>query len=48
MKTLNKTDILLKALDLELKAILKKDLQNFKAQQQAKINEAAFIQLLAA
>jgi len=49
MKTLTKsTTILLKALDLELKAILTRDLQNFKATQQAKHNQATTKQLLAA
>jgi hypothetical protein len=33
MKTINKTDILLKALDIELKKLLKQDLQNFRAAQ---------------
>lgn len=33
MKTINKTDILLKALDLELKKMLQKDLASFKAVQ---------------
>ncbi len=49
MKTLTKsTTILLKALDLELKAILTRDLQNFRAAQQAKHNQAGNKQLLAA
>jgi hypothetical protein len=47
MKTSTKTTIVLKALDLELKAILKKDIEKFR-QQQLKNNEAAFRQLLAA
>jgi len=46
MKTLDQTTILLKAIDLELKAILKKDLQNFRAVQQAK-NGAAAIKVAA-
>ncbi|GAB2699282.1 hypothetical protein GCM10027037_24790 [Mucilaginibacter koreensis] len=33
MKTINKTDILLKALDIELKKLLQQDLQNFRAAQ---------------
>ena len=33
MKTINKTDILLKALDIELKKLLQQDLQNFRAVQ---------------
>ena len=48
MKTLNQTTILLSALDLELKAILKKDLKNFRAMQKCKNNVAAGKQLLAA
>lgn len=48
MKTLNQTNILLRALDLELKAILKKDLENFRAIQKSKNNAAAGTQLLAA
>lgn len=31
MKNLNKTTVILKALDIELKALLKADLENFKA-----------------
>lgn len=31
MKTMNKTTVVLKALDLELKALLQADLGNFKA-----------------
>lgn len=33
MKTINKTDILLKALDIELKKLLQQDLQNFRTEQ---------------
>lgn len=31
MKTINKTEILLKALDIELKKLLQQDLANFRA-----------------
>jgi len=48
MKTSTKTTILLKALDLELKSILKTDLQNFRIVQLAKNNAVANKQLLAA
>ncbi|WP_462267493.1 hypothetical protein [Mucilaginibacter sp.] len=43
MKTINKTDILLKALDLQLKKMLQQDLANFKATQQKtqQLNKAA-------
>jgi len=47
MKNSTKTTVLLKALDLELKAILEKDLRNFKAAQANKNNQPAQ-QLLAA
>ncbi len=33
MKTINTTDILLKALDIELKKMLQQDLQNFRTHQ---------------
>jgi hypothetical protein len=47
MKNATKTTVLLKALDLELKAILEKDIKAFKIKQQAK-NNAAFPQAIAA
>ncbi len=36
MKTSTNTTVILKAIDLELKALLKKDLANFKSMQQSK------------
>jgi len=47
MKNSTKTIVMLKALDIELKAILEKDLKAFKAAEQQKKN-AAFLQLIAA
>ncbi|MDB5007199.1 MAG: hypothetical protein JWQ84_2451 [Mucilaginibacter sp.] len=44
MKTSTHTSVLLKAIDLELKALLKQDLERFKAMQenkQAQIKKAA-------
>jgi hypothetical protein len=41
------TTVLLKAIDLELKAILENDLKNFKKAKQRK-NNVAFLQLIAA
>ena len=38
MKTTAKTTVILKAFDMELKALLKQDLQNFKAAQNHKSN----------
>jgi hypothetical protein len=38
MKTSTKTTVILKAFDLQLKAMLKQDLQNFKAVQNRKNN----------
>lgn len=38
MKTSTKTTVILKAFDMQLKAMLKKDLQNFKAVQNQKSN----------
>ena len=46
MKNLNKTTVILKALDIELKALLLNDLGNFKAtrsgQKQLQANQAAW------
>ena len=39
MKILTKTAVLLKAFDMELKAMLKRDLQNFRAIQNKKNND---------
>ena len=47
MKNSTNTTVLLKALDLELKAILERDIKAFKAEKQRKQN-AAFLQLIAA
>jgi hypothetical protein len=47
MKNPAQTTVLLKALDLELKTILEKDIKTFKIKQQSKKN-AAFLQALAA
>ena len=47
MKTSTKTTVLLKAFDMELRAMLKRDLQNFKAVQNRKNNQD-IRQLLAA
>ena len=47
MKNSTKTTVLLKAFDIELKAILEKDLKAFKAAQQHK-NNVAFLQQIAA
>ena len=47
MKTSTNTIVLLKAFDMELRAMLKRDLQNFKAAQSAKNNNEGN-QLLAA
>lgn len=43
MKTSTKTTVILKAIDLELKALLQQDLERFKAQQnkQAVVKQAA-------
>ena len=43
MKTATSTTVILKALDLELKALLQKDLENFRNQQnkQVEIKKAA-------
>lgn len=38
MKTSTKTNVILKAFDMQLKAMLKQDLQNFKAVQHSKNN----------
>ena len=48
MKLSTKSIILLRAFDLELKAIIEEDLKNFRAQQKAKNNPPADKQLLAA
>ena len=47
MKNSTKTTVLLKALDLELKAVLERDIKSFKAEKQRK-NDIAFMQLIAA
>jgi len=47
MKNSTNTTVLLKALDLELKAILEKDIKEFKSEKQRKQN-MAFLQLIAA
>jgi hypothetical protein len=47
MKNSTKTIVLLKALDLELKTILERDIKNFKSAQQRK-NNLAFLQQIAA
>jgi len=47
MKNSTNTTVLLKALDLELKAILEKDIKAFKIKQQVK-NNATFLQAIAA
>jgi len=47
MKNSTKTTVLLKAFDIELKAILEKDLKAFKAAQQHK-NNVAFLRQIAA
>lgn len=47
MKTSTKTIVLLKAFDMELRALLKRDLQNFKTTQNTKNNNESK-QLLAA
>ncbi len=47
MKTSTKATVLLKAFDMELRAMLKRDLQNFKAAQNRKNNNDSK-QLLAA
>ena len=47
MKNSTNTTVLLKALDLELKAIMKKDIKEFKVEKQRKQN-MAFLQLIAA
>ena len=48
MKTSTKTIVMLKALDMELRAIILNDLKNFKANQQNKNNQDNSKQLLAA
>ena len=40
MKTSTKTTVILKAFDMELKAMLKRDLQNFKAVQNKSNNQS--------
>ena len=47
MKNSNQTTVILKALDLELKALLQNDLKNFRATR-SKNNQAATKQLMAA
>ncbi|MDB5135598.1 MAG: hypothetical protein JWP37_2201 [Mucilaginibacter sp.] len=47
MKNSTQTAVILKSLDLELKALLKKDLKNFKSAQ-SKNNQHAGKQLMAA
>ncbi len=47
MKNSNQTTVILKALDMELKALLEKDLKDFKAIQ-SKNNQHAGKQLMAA
>jgi len=47
MKNSTNTTVLLKALDIELKAILEKDIKAFKAEKQRKQN-LTFLQLIAA
>ena len=47
MKNPTNTIVILKAIDLELKAILEKDIKNLKAAQQ-KENNMAFLRLIAA
>ena len=47
MKNSTKTTVILKALDIELKAIIQKDLQNFK-EVQHKNSQTAVKQLMAA
>ena len=47
MKNSNQTTVILKALDLELKALLENDLKNFKSANN-KNNQAAGKQLMAA
>jgi len=41
MKTINKTQILLKAIDIELKALLEQDLKAFRAAQKQGNNQGA-------
>jgi hypothetical protein len=41
MKNSTKTQVLLKALDIELKSLLSKDLKNFKAAKQGNVKQAA-------
>ena len=47
MKNSTNTTVILKALDLELKAILEKEIKAFKAEKQ-RINNTVFMQLVAA
>jgi hypothetical protein len=47
MKNSTNTTVLLKALDLQLKSILEKDIKAFKIAKQRR-NNAAFMQLIAA
>ena len=47
MKNSTNTTVILKALDLELRAILDRDIKAFKAMKQRK-NNVAFMQLVAA
>jgi len=48
MKNVTKTTPLLKAIDLELKAILAKDIRKFNTVKEIKNKNAAFLQLIAA
>jgi hypothetical protein len=48
MKLSLKTTVLLKAIDLELKAIIENDIKKFKAAKQQRENNLAFIRKLAA
>ena len=47
-KTANKAITLLKAFDLELKAILEEDVRNFGHEKSSALKNAAFLQLIAA
>jgi hypothetical protein len=46
--TSNKTTVMLKAIDLELKKILEADIRKFTAAKYSKNKNAAFLQLIAA
>jgi len=48
MKNSTKTTVLLKAIDLELKAILEQDIRKFNSAKFNKNKNAAFLQLIAA